>query len=64
VRQLVLERAAQEFADATANPPHLLQLGPEEGNKVVGEIRLGDVSTAAHLVARRPVEACFDVPAG
>jgi hypothetical protein len=33
VRQVVLARAAPEFADATANPPHLLQLGPEEGRR-------------------------------
>jgi len=42
VRQVVLERAAQEFADATSNPPHPFQLGPEEGNTVVGETQSGD----------------------
>ena len=29
--KLVLEPAAQEFADATANPPYLFDLGPGEG---------------------------------
>ena len=28
---VVLEPAAQEFADATANPPYLFDLGPDEG---------------------------------
>ena len=27
----VLEPAAQEFADATASPPYLFDLGPVEG---------------------------------
>jgi len=29
--KLVLEPAAQEFADATAYPPFLFDLGPEKG---------------------------------
>jgi hypothetical protein len=37
VREVVLEPAEQEFADASANPSYLFQLGPEEGNKVVDE---------------------------
>ena len=30
-----LEPAAQQFADATAKPPFLFDLGPTEGRKVV-----------------------------
>src|SRR4030081_379454 len=37
VREVVLEPAEQEFADASANPSYLFQLGPEEENKVVDE---------------------------
>ncbi|GHE45506.1 esterase [Streptosporangium violaceochromogenes] len=35
----VLERAAQEFADATANPPYLFDLPPAEGRKAVDEVQ-------------------------
>ncbi len=31
----VLEPAAQAFADATANPPYLFELSPEQGRKAV-----------------------------
>jgi acetyl esterase/lipase len=39
----VLEPAAQEFADATANPPYLFDLGPEKGRETVDEVQAGDV---------------------
>ncbi|CAL9438571.1 Acetyl esterase [Actinosynnema sp. ALI-1.44] len=35
----VLEPAARAFADATAHPPHLFDLGPEEGRKVVDGVQ-------------------------
>jgi acetyl esterase len=35
----VLEPAAKEFADATANPPYLFDLGPEVGRKAVDEVQ-------------------------
>src|SRR3954452_7163403 len=38
-----LEPAAQEFADATANPPYLFDLGPVEGRKVVDEVQAGEI---------------------
>jgi acetyl esterase len=38
----VLEPAAQEFADATAAPPYLFDLGPVEGRKTVDEVQSGD----------------------
>jgi len=31
----VLEPAAQQFADATASPPFLFDLGPEKGREAV-----------------------------
>ena len=36
----VLEPAAQQFADATANPPYLFDLGPEKGRETVDEVQL------------------------
>jgi acetyl esterase/lipase len=39
----VLESAAQEFADATANPPYLFDLGPDKGRETVDEVQAGDV---------------------
>ena len=58
--KLVLEPAAQEFADATANPPFLFDLGPEKGRETVDEVQSGeigkpDVDDHRHHRARRPV---------
>lgn len=39
----VLERAAQEFADATANPPYLFDLPPAEGRKAVDEVQTPEI---------------------
>ena len=39
---VVLESAAREFADATANPPYLPDLGPIEGRKTVDEVQNGE----------------------
>jgi acetyl esterase len=41
---VVLEPAAQAFADATASPPFLPDLGPEEGRKVVDETQAGEIA--------------------
>src|SRR5205823_1690790 len=38
----VLEPAAQEFADATAKPPFLYDLGPVEGRKTVDGVQAGE----------------------
>lgn len=43
----VLEPAAQAFADATANPPYLFDLGPAEGRKVVDEVQSGEIAKPA-----------------
>src|SRR3954465_13436030 len=40
---VVLEPAAQAFADATANPPYLADLGPVDGRKVVDETQSGEI---------------------
>ncbi|PIM71477.1 esterase [Streptomyces sp. JV178] len=40
----VLEPAAAAFAEATANPPYLFDLGPVEGRKVVDEVQSGDIA--------------------
>ena len=56
----VLEPAAQQFADATANPPFLFDLGPEKGREAVDQVQSGDDRQARrrrqrHDGARRPV---------
>src|SRR4051794_36569972 len=43
VAPVVLEPAAQEFADATANPPYLFDLSPDDGRKTVDEVQSGDI---------------------
>jgi acetyl esterase len=46
----VLEPAAQEFADATANPPYLFDLSIEDGRKTVDSVQDGDIpAPAAHV---------------
>jgi acetyl esterase len=44
---VVLEPAAQEFADATANPPYLFDLGPEKGRETVDEVQSGPIDKPA-----------------
>jgi acetyl esterase len=39
-----LEKAAQEFCDATANPPFLYDLGPEKGREVVNQTQAGPIA--------------------
>ena len=43
----VLEPAAQAFAEATANPPYLFDLGPVEGRKAVDEVQSGEIAKPA-----------------
>jgi len=40
---VVLEPAAREFAEATANPPYLFDLGPVAGRETVDEVQAGPV---------------------
>ncbi|MFG3310238.1 alpha/beta hydrolase fold domain-containing protein [Streptomyces wuyuanensis] len=40
----ILERAAQELADATANPPFLYELGPEGARKVLDDLQSAPVA--------------------
>ena len=42
-----LEAAAQAFADATAKPPFLYDLGPEKGREVVNQTQAGDIAKPA-----------------
>jgi acetyl esterase/lipase len=44
---VMLEPAAQEFAEATANPPYLFDLGPEKGRDTVDEVQSGEVDKPA-----------------
>ncbi|MEU5795719.1 alpha/beta hydrolase [Streptomyces sp. NPDC047813] len=43
----VLEPAAAAFAEATANPPYLFDLGPVEGRKAVDEVQSGESAKPA-----------------
>jgi acetyl esterase len=43
----VLEPAAQEFVEATANPPYLFDLPVEEGRKTVDSVQDGDIPAPA-----------------
>ncbi|MBE1601836.1 MULTISPECIES: alpha/beta hydrolase [Streptomyces] len=43
----VLEPAAADFAEATANPPYLFDLGPVEGRKTVDEVQSGEIDKPA-----------------
>ena len=40
---VVLEPAAQQFAEATANSPYLFDLGPIEGRKAVDDVQSGEI---------------------
>jgi acetyl esterase len=44
---VVLEGAAKEFAEATANPPFLFDLPVEEGRKAVDEVQSGEIDRPA-----------------
>ncbi|TLS47066.1 alpha/beta hydrolase [Streptomyces montanus] len=43
----VLEPAAEAFAEATAKPPYLFDLGPAEGRKVVDEVQSDEIAKPA-----------------
>jgi acetyl esterase/lipase len=45
--RVVLEPAAQEFADATANPPYLFDLPIEDGRRIVDDVQSGPVDKPA-----------------
>jgi NAD(P)-dependent dehydrogenase (short-subunit alcohol dehydrogenase family) len=40
----VLEPSAQQFADSTANPPFLFDLGPGKGRETVDQVQSGDIA--------------------
>jgi acetyl esterase/lipase len=47
MKRPVLEPAAAEFAAATAQPPFLFELTPEEGRKAVDEVQSGEIAKPA-----------------
>ena len=51
-----LEKAAQEFAGATANPPYLFQLEPSEGRAAVDAAQAGEVAKPAVQIEDTTVE--------
>jgi acetyl esterase len=40
---VMLEPAAQDFADATPNPPYLFDLGPQTGRETVDEVQSAEI---------------------
>ncbi len=46
-RPVVLENAAREFADATADPPYLFDLPPQRGRETVDKVQAGTVTKPA-----------------
>ncbi|MFF3577054.1 alpha/beta hydrolase [Streptomyces mirabilis] len=44
ITEPVLEPAAAAFAEATANPPYLFDLGPVEGRRAVDEVQSGEIA--------------------
>jgi acetyl esterase len=44
LEQIPMEAAAQDFSDATANPPFLYDLGPEKGREVVNQTQAGAIA--------------------
>jgi acetyl esterase len=44
IADVVLEPAAQEFTAATAEPPYLYDLGPQNGREVVDQVQSGEIS--------------------
>ncbi len=48
-RPVVLEPAAQAFVEATANPPFLYELAPEEGRATVEDVQSGEEPIAADV---------------
>ena len=56
-RRVVLERASQEFVDATSTPPFIYELTPDEARKVLDDVQ-------AAPIAKLPVDECWvTVPA-
>ncbi|WP_438350857.1 alpha/beta hydrolase [Paenibacillus sp. FA6] len=51
VKRIVLEPAAQKFADDNAKPPFLSDLGPEKGRATVDKVQSGDVEKPKVLLA-------------
>jgi acetyl esterase len=43
IASVVLEPAAQDFADAAANPPYLFDLGPDKGRETVDAVQSGEI---------------------
>jgi acetyl esterase/lipase len=42
--QVTLEPAAQQFAEATADPPYLADLGPQRGRQTVDQVQSGQIA--------------------
>lgn len=56
-KKIVLEPAAQKFADDNAKPPFLPDLGPEKGRETVDTVQSGEIKN------RRPISRISLFPA-
>jgi acetyl esterase len=52
---VVLDRAAQAFADANAERPFLFELGPEQGRKVLEAVQSGPIARPAAAIEDRRI---------
>ena len=54
-KKVILEQEAQQFADKTAKPPFLYELGPEKGRKQVDEVQSGPVAKPDVAIEKRSI---------
>ena len=47
---VVLDPAAQAFADAAAAPPFLYELGPDDGRKALDKVQAGPIARPAAAI--------------
>lgn len=56
IQSIQLEPAAQAFAEATANPPFVFQLGPKEGRVVLDNVQSGSIKKLPVDIEDRMIE--------
>ncbi|OOZ80882.1 esterase [Bacillus cereus] len=55
LKKIQLEKEAQEFVEATANPPYLFDLGPEKGRNAVDEVQSGPIDKLSVNIEDRTI---------
>ncbi|TKY84702.1 hypothetical protein EX895_005782 [Sporisorium graminicola] len=59
--KVILEKAAQEFADATAKPPFLFELPPDEGRKIFDDVQKESLAFKDGITSEVITFSSFDV---